>query len=133
MIASRPIEPATASRVAACPRGPALKRVTGEQREVTRRNTYALRVRGHRMQQYNLFDGDVIVIHRQQRGGHREVATATINQREIALKELAISRLGVRLCAEGEAMPSVFLHNSDIQVLGMVMGVESPAAAARRH
>ncbi|MFG6667258.1 LexA family protein [Halomonas sp. HNIBRBA4712] len=101
-------------------------------REVTRRNTYALRVRGHRMQAFNLFDGDVIVIHRHQRGGQLETATATINQREVALRALSIGRLGVRFWPEDEAMAPVFLHNSDIQVLGMVMGIDRPDAT-RHH
>ncbi len=134
MIAPRPLETPTLTRPAA-PGTKALgglRPQTGE-REVTRRNTYALRVRGHRMQQYNLFDGDLIVIHRHQQGPHQETATATINQREVALKELSISRLGVRLCPEDQAMPAVFLHNGDIQVLGMVMGIESPAKDAQRH
>lgn len=133
MIASRPTQAVTASRPTTSPRGPVSTRLASGEREVTRRNTYALRVRGHRMQSYNLFDGDVIVIHRHQQGGHRETATATINEREVTLKELSISRMGVRFCAEGEAMPAVFLHNSDIQVLGMVMGVASPTRTTLRH
>ncbi|WP_447894057.1 LexA family protein [Vreelandella sp. GE22] len=133
MIASRPLETSNALR----PKAPSTReyatpRAASTERDVTRRNTYALRVRGNRMQQYNLFDGDVIVIHRHQRGPHRETATATINQHEVVLKELSINRLGVHLCPEDQAMPAVFLHNGDIQVLGMVMG-KSPAAAEKRH
>ena len=67
---------------------------------VTRRNTYALRIRGDRMRDCNLFDGDVIIIH---------------------------------LWPEDAAMPEVFLHNCDIQVLGMVMGVAHHATETRHH
>ncbi|WP_434984496.1 LexA family protein [Vreelandella zhaodongensis] len=100
---------------------------------VTRRNTYALRVRGDRMRECNLFDGDVIIIRRHQHGSHQETAIATINQREVALKQLSISRLGVHLWPEDAAIPAVFLHNCDIQVLGMVMGVEHHAKHSQHH
>ncbi|MFC4209119.1 LexA family protein [Vreelandella malpeensis] len=123
--------PDNANTLRAAPPPAGLRSPDGE-REITRRNTYAVRVRGHRMRQYNLFDGDVIVLRRHQRGPHREIASATINQREVALRELSISRLGVRLCPEDQTLPTVFLHNGDIQVLGMVMGVEAPRPA-RRH
>lgn len=100
---------------------------------ITRRNTYALRVRGDRMHASNLFDGDVIIIRRYQHDTQQETAIATINQREVALKHLSISRLGVHLWPEDAATPAVFLHNCDIQVLGMVMGVAHHTTAARRH
>ncbi|KUJ87450.1 MAG: putative prophage repressor [Halomonas sp. 54_146] len=91
---------------------------------VTRRNTYALKVRGNRMCDCNLFDGDVIIIRRYQRDTHAETAVAEIHQQEIALKQLAISRFGVQLWPEDALQPALFLHNRDIQVLGMVMGIE---------
>ncbi len=75
------------------------------------------------MRDCNLFDGDVIIIHRHQHDAHQETVVATINQREVALKQLSISRLGIHLWPEDAAMSEVFLHNCDIQVLGMVMGV----------
>lgn len=100
---------------------------------VTRRNTYALRIRGDRMRDCNLFDGDVIIIHRHQHDTHQETAVATINQREVTLKQLSISRLGIHLWPEDAAMPDLFLHNRDIQVLGMVMGVAQHATEPRHH
>lgn len=91
---------------------------------VTRRNTYALKIRGNRMHDCNLFDGDVIIIRRYQHDTHAETAVAEINQQEVALKQLSISRLGVQLWPEDAQQPALFLHNQDIQVLGMVMGIE---------
>ncbi|TVP49902.1 MAG: hypothetical protein EA345_05880 [Halomonas sp.] len=91
---------------------------------VTRRNTYALKIRGNRMRDCNLFDGDVIIIRRYQDDTQAETAVAEINQQEIALKQLSISRLGVQLWPEDIQQPTLFLHNQDIQVLGMVMGIE---------
>jgi repressor LexA len=91
---------------------------------VTRRNTYALKVRGNAMCDCNLFDGDVIIIRRYQHDAQSETAIAEINQQKIALRQLSISRFGVELWPEDTLQPALFLHNRDIQVLGMVMGVE---------
>ncbi|GEN29025.1 hypothetical protein HVA01_26710 [Halovibrio variabilis] len=96
---------------------------------VTRRNTYALKVRGNRMSDCNLFDGDVIIIRRYQHDTQTETAVAEINQQTIALKQLSISRFGVELWPEDTLQPALFLHNQDIQVLGMVMGVEPHPSA----
>ncbi|WP_346795619.1 S24 family peptidase [Halomonas sp. Bachu 37] len=90
---------------------------------VMRRNTYALKVRGNAMCDCNLFDGDVIIIRRLQAGTNEETAVAEINQREVALKKLSIDRFGVHLLPADSLLPAVFLHNRDIQVLGLVMGV----------
>ncbi|MYL23323.1 hypothetical protein GLV89_05880 [Halomonas alkaliantarctica] len=90
---------------------------------VTRRNTYAIKVRGNRMHDCNLFDGDVIIIRRFQHDTHEETAVAEINRRPLALKHLAIGRDGVYLQPEPAGTPAMFLHNRDIQVLGLVMGV----------
>ncbi|MDQ7732949.1 S24 family peptidase [Halomonas sp. SpR1] len=91
---------------------------------VTRRNTYALKVRGNALCDCNLFDGDVIIIRRYQHDAQTETAVAEINQQTIALRQLSISRFGVELWPEDTLRPALFLHNRDIQVLGMVMGVE---------
>lgn len=91
---------------------------------MTRRNTYALKVRGNRMCDCNLFDGDVIIIRRYQHDTQTETAVAEINQQQIVLKQLSISRFGVELWPEDTLRPALFLHNQDIQVLGMTMGVE---------
>ncbi|WP_417422191.1 LexA family protein [Halomonas sp.] len=86
-------------------------------------NTYALKIRGNRLRDCNLFDGDVIIIRRFQRDAHEETAVAQINQQQVALKQLSISRFGVHLWPADAQAPDLFLHNRDIQVLGMVMGV----------
>lgn len=91
---------------------------------ITRRNTYALKVRGNALCDCNLFDGDVIIIRRYQHDTQTETAVAEINQQTIVLRQLTISRFGVELWPEDTLQPALFLHNRDIQVLGMVMGVE---------
>ncbi|MGM0543670.1 MAG: LexA family protein [Pseudomonadota bacterium] len=90
---------------------------------MTRRNTYTLKVRGNRMADCHLFDGDVIVIRRYQHDNQDETVIAEINHQTLALKQLSISRTGVRLWLDDGRHSEVFLHNRDIQVLGMFMGI----------
>ncbi|WGI26130.1 S24 family peptidase [Halomonas alkaliantarctica] len=100
---------------------------------VTRRNTYALKVRGNALCDCNLFDGDVIIIRRYQHDTQTETAVAEINQQTVALRQLSISRFGVELWPEDALQPALFLHNRDIQVLGMVMGVEPHPRACQKN
>jgi len=89
-----------------------------------RHTTYAVRVRGNRMQDCNLFDGDVIIIRRCQTGAAEETASAEINHKPIKLQRLIIDRHGLYLLAQDDSVPAIYLRNQDIQVLNLVMGVE---------
>ena len=89
-----------------------------------RHTTYAVRVRGNRMQDCNLFDGDVIIIRRCQTGTAKETASAEINHKPIKLQRLIIDRHGLYLLAQDDSVPAIYLRNQDIQVLNLVMGVE---------
>jgi len=89
-----------------------------------RHTTYAVRVRGNRMQDCNLFDGDVIIIRRCQTGTAEETASAEINHQPIKLQRLIIDRHGLYLVAQNNRLPTIYLRNQDIQVLNLVMGVE---------
>ncbi len=95
-------------------------------RHMTRRNTYAVKVRGNGMRDCNLFNGDVIIIRRFQNGAH-ETASAEINRQPVALRRLSINRDGLQLIFANPARPTVFLHNCDIEVLSLVMGIEHHA------
>ncbi len=99
-------------------------------RRMVRRNTYALRVRGDSMVDCNIFDGDVIIIEQCESAENGETAVVMINDQEVTLKKLYIERSGVRLQPANERMAPIFLKNSDIQVLGMVMGVVRQAEMA---
>ncbi|MFG6178751.1 transcriptional repressor LexA [Halomonas sp. THAF12] len=90
---------------------------------MVKRNTYALRVCGDSMIDCNIFDGDVIIIERRESAENGETAVVMINDQEVTLKKLYIEKSGVRLQPANEAMPPICLKNSDIQVLGLVMGV----------
>jgi repressor LexA len=79
----------------------------------------------------NIFDGDVIIIERQESAENGETAVVLINNQEVTLKKLYIEKSGVRLQPANETMAPIFLKNDDIQVLGLVMGVvRQPAQAA---
>ncbi|RTQ98574.1 transcriptional repressor LexA [Halomonas nitroreducens] len=98
---------------------------------MVRRNTYALKVCGNSMIDCNIFDGDVIIIERRESAENGESAVVMINDQEVTLKKLYIEKSGVRLQPANEAMPPIYLKNSDIQVLGLVMGVvRQPVLAA---
>ncbi|WP_275286271.1 transcriptional repressor LexA [Halomonas elongata] len=90
---------------------------------MVRRNTYALRVNGDSMIDCNIFDGDVIIIERRESAENGETAVVMINDQEVTLKKFYIEKSGVRLQPANEQMAPIFLRNSDIQVLGLVMGV----------
>ncbi|MFP4138330.1 MAG: transcriptional repressor LexA [Halomonas sp.] len=99
-------------------------------RSMVRRNTYALRVCGDSMIDCNIFDGDVIIIEQCESAENGETAVVMINNQEVTLKKLYIEKSGVRLQPANERMAPIFLKNSDIQVLGMVMGVVRQAGMA---
>lgn len=88
-----------------------------------RHTTYAVRVRGDRMQDCDLYDGDVIIIRRCQTGAAEETVSAEINHQPIKLQHLSIDRHGLYLLAQDDSMPAIHLRNQDIQVLNLVMGV----------
>nr|WP_300312653.1 LexA family transcriptional regulator [Halomonas sp.] len=97
---------------------------------MVRRNTYALQVRGDSMIDCNIFDGDVIIIERQESAENGETAVVMINDQEVTLKKLYIEKSGVRLQPANTSMPPIYLKNSDIRVLGLVMGVARQAEMA---
>lgn len=91
--------------------------------QMIRRNTYALQVRGNSMIDCNIFDGDVIIIEHQESAENGETAVVMINDQEVTLKKLYIEKHGVRLQPANTSMAPIYLRNSDVRVLGMVMGV----------
>ncbi|WP_148253348.1 transcriptional repressor LexA [Aidingimonas lacisalsi] len=98
---------------------------------MVKRNTYALRVCGNSMIDCNIFDGDVIIIERQESAENGETAVVMINDQEVTLKKFYIEKSGVRLQPANHDMDPIYLKNDDIQVLGLVMGVmRQPATAA---
>ncbi len=90
---------------------------------MVRRNTYALRVRGDSMIDDNIQDGDVIVIEKRESASNGETVVAMINYEQVTLKKLYIELDGIRLQPANPEMEPIYLHNADVQILGIVTGV----------
>lgn len=90
---------------------------------MVRKNTYALRVRGHSMIDDNIQDGDVIVIEKRETAENGQSVIAMINGEYVTLKKFYIERDGIRLQPANPEMDAIWLRNEDVQILGIVTGV----------
>lgn len=90
---------------------------------MVRKNTYALRVRGHSMIDDNIQDGDVIVIEKRESASNGQTVVAMINGEQVTLKKFYIETDGIRLQPANPTMSPIILRNEDVQILGIVTGV----------
>jgi repressor LexA len=90
---------------------------------MVRRNSYALRVRGHSMIDDNIQDGDIIVIEKRETAHNGQSVIAMINGETVTLKKFYIEREGIRLQPANPDMAPIYLHNQEVQILGIVTGV----------
>lgn len=93
-------------------------------RQLVKKNTYALKVRGDSMIEANIHDGDIIIIEQRQSVENGETCVVMINNQHVTLKRLYIDRSGVRLDPANSSMSPITLKNEDVQVLGIVMGLK---------
>ncbi len=91
--------------------------------DMVRRNTYALRVRGHSMVDDNIQDGDIIIIDKRESAEQGQTVVALINGEQVTLKRFYVERDGIRLQPANPEMAPIYLRNDEVQVLGIVMGV----------
>ena len=94
---------------------------------MVRRNTYALRVRGHSMIDDNIQDGDIIVIEKRETAENGQTVVAMINGESVTLKKFSVEQGGIRLQPANPEMEPIYLKNQDVQILGIVAGVIRPA------
>lgn len=94
---------------------------------MVRRNTYALRVRGHSMIDDNIQDGDIIVIEKRETAENGQTVVAMINGESVTLKKFYVEQGGIRLQPANPEMEPIYLKNQDVQILGIVAGVIRPA------
>lgn len=94
---------------------------------MVRRNTYALRVRGHSMIDDNIQDGDIIVIEKRETAENGQTVVAMINGESVTLKKFYVEQDGIRLQPANPQMEPIYLKNQDVQILGIVAGVIRPA------
>lgn len=90
---------------------------------MVRKNTYALKVRGHSMIDDNIQDGDVIVIEKRETAENGQSVIAMINGEQVTLKRFYVEPDGIRLQPANPEMSPIYLHNDEVQILGIVTGV----------
>ena len=90
---------------------------------MVRRNSYALRVRGHSMIDDNIQDGDVVIIEKRETAENGQSVVAMINGEQVTLKKFYVESDGIRLQPANPDMSPIYLRNEDVQILGIVTGV----------
>lgn len=95
---------------------------------MVRKNTYALRVRGHSMIDDNIQDGDIVVIEKRESAENGQSVVAMINGERVTLKKFYVERDGIRLQPANPQMAPIYLRNEEVQILGIVTGVIRMAA-----
>lgn len=92
-------------------------------RHMVRKNSYALRVRGHSMVDDQIQDGDIIIVEQRQSAESGEMVVALINGEQVTLKRFYVEPDGIRLQPANPEMAPIHLRHEEIQVLGIVSGV----------
>jgi repressor LexA len=90
---------------------------------MVRRNTYALKVRGHSMIDDNIQDGDIVIIEKRETAENGQSVVAMINGEQVTLKKFYVERNGIRLQPANPEMEPIYLRNEEVQILGIVTGV----------
>lgn len=90
---------------------------------MVRKNTYALKVRGHSMVDDNIQDGDIVIIEKRESAENGESVVAMINGESVTLKRFYVERGGIRLQPANPEMEPIWLRNEEVQILGIVTGV----------
>ena len=88
-----------------------------------RKNSYALKVRGHSMIDDNIEDGDIVIIEKRETAENGQSVVAMINGEKVTLKKFYIEREGIRLQPANPDMEPIYLKNEEVQILGIVTGV----------
>ena len=92
-------------------------------RHMVRKNSYALRVRGHSMTDDQIQDGDIIIVEKRQTAENGETVVALIKGEQVTLKRFYVEADGIRLQPANPEMVPIFLRHDEIEILGIVSGV----------
>ncbi len=85
---------------------------------------YVLRVRGNSMIDEQIRDGDYVVIRERQHADNGEMVIALINDSSATVKKFYRERDGrIRLQPANEAMEPMYIHENDVTIQGIVIGV----------
>jgi repressor LexA len=94
--------------------------------EFVRRNGdhYVLRVRGNSMIDEQIRDGDFVIVNERKSAENGEMVIALLNRSAATLKRFYRERDGrIRLQPANEAMTPIYVHENDISIQGVVVGV----------
>jgi repressor LexA len=87
-------------------------------------NHYVLRVRGNSMVDEQIKDGDFVVVNQRERADNGETVIALINGNSATVKRYYRERDGrIRLQPANETMQPIYVHENDITIQGIVVGV----------
>ena len=87
-------------------------------------NHYVLRVRGNSMVDEQIRDGDFVVVNERQRADNGEMVIALLNGSSATVKKYFRERDGrIRLQPANESMDPIFVHENDVRIQGVVVGV----------
>lgn len=87
-------------------------------------NHFALRVRGNSMVDEQILDGDFVVVHERQSADNGEMVIALTHGSAATVKKFYRERDGrIRLQPANETMAPIYLHENDITIQGIVVGV----------
>ena len=87
-------------------------------------NHFVLKVRGSSMIDEQIRDGDFVVVNERQRADNGEMVIAMLNGTSATVKKFYRERDGrIRLQPANELMPPIYVHENDITIQGIVVGV----------
>jgi repressor LexA len=85
---------------------------------------YVLRVRGNSMIDEQIRDGDFVVVNERRSADNGEMVIALMNGSSATVKKFYRERDGrIRLQPANEMMPPMYVHENDISIQGIVVGV----------
>jgi repressor LexA len=85
---------------------------------------YVLRVRGNSMVDEQICDGDFVVVNQRQRADNGETVIALVNGSSATVKKYYRERDGrIRLQPANETMQPLYVHENDVTIQGIVVGV----------
>lgn len=87
-------------------------------------NHYVLRVKGSSMIDEQIRDGDFVIVNERQNADNGEMVIAMLHGTAATVKKLYRERDGrIRLQPANENMPPLYVHENDISIQGVVVGV----------
>jgi repressor LexA len=85
---------------------------------------YVLRVRGNSMVDEQIRDGDFVVVHERKSADNGEMVIALLNGAGATVKKLYRERDGrIRLQPANDAVAPLYVHERDVAIQGIVVGV----------